>query len=383
MSAKEVTETTPVEGEEVPVPKKKKVVKKKAEGEDPEEGTKKKVVKKKKKTEEGEEPAEEKAEKKKKKKKAEDGEEPSEEKKKKKVVKKKKAEEGEEPADEKPEKKKKKKKTEEVEESKDAAAADDEEEPVFSVAGKKKKKKAVEPKLEAEEEEAPGEPSEEGEGVTAGEAKEEEVLDEDPDFSAALLGKKKKKKKAVTEDLGLDETKELGAPDSAAWQSSDRDYNYTELLERIYALLREKNPALGSKKRYTLPPPQMVRVGTKKTMWSNFGLMCSTMHRSEEHVQSFLLAELGTEGSIDGSHRLVIKGKYTGKQIESLLKQYIAGYVQCSMCRSAETALTRDSVTRLYFIQCESCGSRRSVAPIKTGYHAQTKAERRKIKMAS
>ncbi len=55
-------------------------------------------------------------------------------------------------------------------------------------------------------------------------------------------------------------------------------------------------------------------------------------------------------------------------------------YVTCHMCRNPETSLTRDSVTRLYFIQCESCGSRRSVAPIKSGFHAHTRADRRALK---
>jgi hypothetical protein len=55
-------------------------------------------------------------------------------------------------------------------------------------------------------------------------------------------------------------------------------------------------------------------------------------------------------------------------------------YVTCHMCRNPETSLTRDSVTRLYFIQCESCGSRRSVAPIKSGFHATMRTDRRKTK---
>lgn len=38
---------------------------------------------------------------------------------------------------------------------------------------------------------------------------------------------------------------------------------------------------------------------------------------------SFFLAEMGTEGSIDGNMRLVIKGRYQPKQVESLLKKYI------------------------------------------------------------
>lgn len=52
-------------------------------------------------------------------------------------------------------------------------------------------------------------------------------------------------------------------------------------------------------------------------------LLACSMHRQPEHVQSFFLAEMGTDGSIDGSIRLVIKGRFQPKQVESLLKKYI------------------------------------------------------------
>lgn len=54
-------------------------------------------------------------------------------------------------------------------------------------------------------------------------------------------------------------------------------------------------------------------VGTKKTLWANFPEICSMMRRSPDHVFQFMLAELGTEGSIDGNKRLVIKGKFVPK----------------------------------------------------------------------
>jgi translation initiation factor 2 subunit 2 len=132
---------------------------------------------------------------------------------------------------------------------------------------------------------------------------------------------------------------------------------------------------------------------------------------------SFVMAELGTEGSIDGNQHLIIKGRYVSKQMESLLKKYIGSspffsfsflcyfflyfcsfsrwissssfpcfsveYVTCHMCRNPETTLTRDSVTRLYFVQCEACCSRRSVAPIKSGFHATSRADRQKKKDAA
>lgn len=60
----------------------------------------------------------------------------------------------------------------------------------------------------------------------------------------------------------------------------------------------------------------------------------------------------------------------------------LAEYVLCQMCRSLETELARDQMSRLYFMTCKACGSSRSVAPIKAGYHATGKGERRKAREA-
>mmetsp|Transcript_4233 Transcript_4233/g.6613 ORF Transcript_4233/g.6613 Transcript_4233/m.6613 type:complete len:236 (+) Transcript_4233:30-737(+) len=217
-----------------------------------------------------------------------------------------------------------------------------------------------------------------GEPVT----KDEEQ--EDEDFSLQLMKKKKKKKKKVeakTEDADAVET-DGAATGKNSWVGTDRDYAYTEMLERVFDLLRERNPGIASKKRHVMPPPQLVRVGTRKTMWANFNQIAQLMHRQNEHVMSFVLAELGTEGSIDGNQRLIVKGRYVPKQLESLLKRYILEYVSCTMCRSPETTLTRDSVTRLFFLQCDKCNSRRSVAAIKSGYHATSRSDRRAAKQA-
>ncbi|KAI2761298.1 hypothetical protein DTO012A8_9614 [Penicillium roqueforti] len=94
------------------------------------------------------------------------------------------------------------------------------------------------------------------------------------------------------------------------------------------------------------------------------------MKRSEEHCTQFLFAELGTSGSVDGSRRLVIKGRFQQKGIESVLRRYIVEYVTCKTCRSPDTELNKGE-NRLYFVTCNSCGSRRSVAAIKTGFRSQ------------
>ncbi|KAJ3116693.1 hypothetical protein HDU96_009044 [Phlyctochytrium bullatum] len=96
------------------------------------------------------------------------------------------------------------------------------------------------------------------------------------------------------------------------------------------------------------------------------------MRREPDHLIQYLFAELGTTGSIDGSQRLIIKGRFQQKQIENILKRYIGKveYVTCKTCKSGDTLLTKEN--RLFFLQCQSCGSTKSVSAIKTGFMAQT-----------
>ena len=113
-----------------------------------------------------------------------------------------------------------------------------------------------------------------------------------------------------------------------AWVVEGRDPTYAELLGRFFNLLHAHNPELaGEKKRYTMVPPQVAREGTKKTMFANLMDICRRMHRQPEHVLQFLYSELGTQGSIDGSQRLIMKGRYTQKQIENVLRKYIGGSI--------------------------------------------------------
>jgi len=156
------------------------------------------------------------------------------------------------------------------------------------------------------------------------------------------------------------------------WLKSDRDYTYQELLTRFYASLHAANPSLlssSSKKRYTIAPPQLFREGNKKSIFANVTDICKKMHRQPEHVIQYLFAEMGTTGSVDGAGRLVIKGRFQQKQIENVLRRYMVEYVTCKTCKSPDTLLTKEN--RIFFMACESCGSRRSVNAIKSGFQAQ------------
>ena len=142
--------------------------------------------------------------------------------------------------------------------------------------------------------------------------------------------------------------------------------------DRVFGILRENNPELtGEKRRTIMKPPQVrgirtlcltpepytvlrepymklrrctcllscncrtrpqgadcagaqvAREGTKKTVFTNFMELCKAMNRQLEHVQLFLLAELGTSGNLDGQSRLIVKGRFLPKAFEGVLRRYV------------------------------------------------------------
>ena len=175
----------------------------------------------------------------------------------------------------------------------------------------------------------------------------------DGEFDPTALKKKKKKKpakaaeaddfEAKLAEAGVNENGEVDADAKTAPQEEaemdgdmvagtgiwahdeEKPIKYDKLLERFFAHLHSAHPDLLSSgsRSYVIPPPQCLREGNKKTIFANIPDICKRMKRSEEHVMQFIFAELGTSGSVDGSRRLVIKGRFQQKQIENVLRRYI------------------------------------------------------------
>ncbi|KAJ5197926.1 domain found in IF2B/IF5-domain-containing protein [Penicillium cinerascens] len=221
----------------------------------------------------------------------------------------------------------------------------------------------------------------------------------DGEFDPSALKKKKKKSKPAkdsndfeaklaeagvsTEDAEEKGEEPLPEGDLEAgtgiWQhDSTQTIPYALLVSRFFSLIQSHHPDLLSSgtKSYKIPPPQCLREGNRRTIFANIADICKRIKRSDEHVTQFLFAELGTSGSVDGSRRLVIKGRFQQKGIESVLRRYIVEYVTCKTCRSPDTELNKGE-NRLYFVTCNSCGSRRSVAAIKTGFRGQVGRRKR------
>jgi len=205
--------------------------------------------------------------------------------------------------------------------------------------------------------------------------------DDDVDF-----GKKKKKKKKDEDEEGEGEEDE-GATTSTGsglpWDGTSRDYHYDEMLGRVFGILREKNPALSEKTKTIIKPPQVLREGTKKTVFSNLMEICNAMHRNHDHVIQYMMAELGTSGTLDGQNRLIIKGRFLPKVFEGVLRHYFIEYVICQMCKSSDTQLVKDPKTRLSNCVCQACGASRSVSAIQKGFQAVGRGDRRKARNAT
>jgi len=224
---------------------------------------------------------------------------------------------------------------------------------------KKKKKKKIPLDMEDLEEALPG----------------DDKAEDNDELDLESFGTKKKRKKKIKgdmDDLDDDNKENEGeSGETTAW-GEDRDYTYDELLQRVYNVIKEKNPdsTMGEKKKFVMRPPQVVKVGAKKTAFVNFTEIAKMLHRQPKHLLAFLFAELGTTGALDGSSQLVMKGKFQQKHIENVLRRYIKEYVTCHTCRSPDTILNKE--TRLFFLQCMTCHSRCSVLTIKTGFQAVT-----------
>ena len=92
------------------------------------------------------------------------------------------------------------------------------------------------------------------------------------------------------DDIDLDTT------DTSTWAGTDRDYTYEEvtmrvcintcctifsllqLLDRVFSIMKQKNPNMVDRKtKLVMKPPQVVRVGAKKTSFANFTDICKML----------------------------------------------------------------------------------------------------------
>lgn len=216
---------------------------------------------------------------------------------------------------------------------KDEAPAEDTGDVADMLAGMKKKKKKA-PKPEAGEDGAAdaAAAADGGLDLSMKKKKKKKVPKEgDDDFAAKIAALELEGKDGTEAEAEEAEEVEADTGDmdvgTGIWQHDEtKPIGYELLLSRFFSLLAQKNPdhASSGSRSYKIPPPQCLREGNKKTIFANLNEICKRMKRTDEHVTAYLFAELGTSGSVDGTKRLVIKGRFQQKQIENVLRRYIS-----------------------------------------------------------
>ncbi|WP_456370197.1 translation initiation factor IF-2 subunit beta [Geoglobus sp.] len=130
--------------------------------------------------------------------------------------------------------------------------------------------------------------------------------------------------------------------------------SYDELLERAYSMLPEK---VISRERFEIPRVSVQKEGSR-TIVKNFGVIAKTINRSEEHLYKYLVRSLGTAGVVE-SGRLILQGKFTDREIQKEIDDYVRTYVLCKECGAPDTEFVREE--RVLFVKCLACGAKHSV----------------------
>ena len=198
---------------------------------------------------------------------------------------------------------------------------------------------------------------------------EEENIEE----NFELLLKQKKKKKKINIEINTSETNQVVDKEQPF-------VSYDDMLQRVFILLNKTSDET-TKTKLVLHQPVVQKLNNKKSLWTNFAIICSSLNRSKDHVMNYVLTECCVEGSIDANEQFLLRGKFDHKQIESILRKYIVEYVKCNECSQLKTEINKDPVLRLQFICCLNCGSKRSVQSIKTGFHATLRKDRIQAKL--
>jgi translation initiation factor 2 subunit 2 len=165
-------------------------------------------------------------------------------------------------------------------------------------------------------------------------------------------------------DLSKKKKKKVNIDEQSLMTEEPHEHTYMELLDRVYSQMQTAGQQIDTKKKSHLPTPQLAMVGSKRTAFLNFSKLTKVLNRNQEHLQKYIGEELSAETSIDGSQRLIIKGRYKPVQIQGILGKYINTYVKCAICNSLDTILVKNAVTRLTSINCEICKSNRTVPNI-------------------
>jgi len=131
--------------------------------------------------------------------------------------------------------------------------------------------------------------------------------------------------------------------------------DYETLLEEAYKKIK---PIESEGIRFEMPKVKSIIEGNK-TIFINFGEICSYLKRPKEHVEKFLEKELAIPGKIDGD-RIIFAGKASAQKIQDKMEEYVKEFIICKECKKYDTELIKENA--FYFVHCLVCGAKHAVS---------------------
>jgi len=131
--------------------------------------------------------------------------------------------------------------------------------------------------------------------------------------------------------------------------------DYEKLLEEAY---KKVKPIESTGIRFDVPKSKTIIEGYK-TIFVNFGEICSYLKRPKAHVEKFLEKEVAIPGKIDVD-RLIFAGKVSAIKLDDKIKEYIKEFIVCKECGKYDTELLKEGP--YYFVHCLACGAKHAVS---------------------
>lgn len=125
---------------------------------------------------------------------------------------------------------------------------------------------------------------------------------------------------------------------------------YEKMLKKAYKELPTKSK---KKERFEIPQLKVIVQGSK-TIVSNFGKTMKKLHRNKKHALKYFTSQAASAANIDGG-RLVLKGVFSRKELQSILVDYIEKFVLCNECNRPDTKIVEQK--RVKMLKCEACGA--------------------------
>jgi len=132
---------------------------------------------------------------------------------------------------------------------------------------------------------------------------------------------------------------------------------YEKMLDRLYLSLPEETK---TKERFEMPEVKSLVQGPK-TFIKNVSVILKAIHRDEKHLVKFITKELGVPTAY-AEGRIVITGKFSEKNLNNTIQNYIKQYVLCKECNKPDTKFTE--INGIKMIKCEACGAVTPTKPL-------------------